>query len=153
MWWLTFFLSVLVLNVLRSSHVYSFSSVQKGCLRTTVKESRTQDISWSAFAWWRMLPFKSFLSFGKVLTIRPYIQDLSKATLRVPKIIMKLYQSLHQNDEEYGSEELNFRMEFRMVQNASQRQHHVFHMMPHIQREHQKTKVNNISLFTCCHTH
>ena len=63
-----------------------------------------------------------------------------------PRIRMKLHQSLHQDDEELDTEELNT----KMVQNASQGQHQIFHMMPHIQRPHQKTKVNNISLSTCC---
>lgn len=39
-----------------------------------------------------------------------------------------------------------------MVQNAYQGQNQIFHMMLHIQKAHQETKVDNISLFTCYHT-
>lgn len=61
---------------------------------------------------------------------------------------MKLHQSLRQDDEELDTKELNI----RMVQNASQGQNQIFHMMLHIQKAHQETKVDNISLFTCYHT-
>jgi len=46
---------------------------------------------------------------------------------------MKMYQSLHQSDEESDSKELNFKIKFRMVQNVTQGQLHDFHVMPQIQ--------------------
>jgi len=46
-----------------------------------------------------------------------------------------MYQSLHQNDEVFDSEELNFKMKFRMIQIATQGKIHDFHMMPVISQE------------------
>jgi len=51
-----------------------------------------------------MLPFE-YLVLVKYKTTRPYIKDTSKATMRASNIRMKLYQSLHQNDEEIDFED------------------------------------------------
>jgi len=48
--------------------------------------------------------------------------------MRASKIRIKLHKSLHQDDEELDSKEMNI----KMVHNASQEQHHIFHMMPRI---------------------
>ena len=44
-------------------------------------------------------------------------------------------------------------MEFIMVHITPQRQHHVFHMLLHIQKAHKKIEVDSISLSIYCHTH
>ena len=51
-----------------------------------------------------MLLFE-YLILAKYKTTRPYIKDTLKATNKASNIGMKLYQSLHQNDEDLDSKE------------------------------------------------
>ena len=51
-----------------------------------------------------MLP-SEYLVLAKYKITRPYIEDSSKATKRASNIRMKLYQTQHQNDEEFDYED------------------------------------------------
>jgi len=83
-------------------------------------------ISWSPSAWRKIFPFEYLFFLAKYVKTRPYIENLLKAIWRTSIIKRELYQSLHQNHEVSDFEELDFRMLFKMVYNASQRQYHVF---------------------------
>ena len=84
----------------------------------------------------KIFPSEYLFFLAKYVTTRSYIENLLKVIWRTSIIKRKLYKSLHQNHEESDFEELEFRMEFKMIYNASQRQYHVFHMVSHIQIAH-----------------
>ena len=76
--------------------------------------------------------------FGKLLKTRSYIEDLSKATSRSSSIKIKLYQSLHHNDEELDIEDWTSKWSSKWFRMHLTRQHLTYHMMLHSQRVHRK---------------